>query len=332
MKKKTKNMIIGTSIAAAGITTFGYISHVITNYLMRVALDRKEPKSMTKAKEQLMGAKENEELVTMLRTTADALEAKVTEEVEITSHDGIKLVGHWWPCDDPRRVVVAMHGWRSSWSQDFGIIADFWHDNGCSILFAEQRGQNRSGGDYMGFGLMERYDCRDWIEWVNDKTNEELPIYLGGVSMGATTVLMTAGLELPQNVVGIVADCAFTSPYAIWKHVVEDNLHLSYGIRSAAADDLCRKKIHMRAKEYSTTAALKDTEIPVLFIHGTDDHFVPIEMTYENYKACASEKRLLVVPGAEHAMSYIVDRKGYENAIMKFWQDFDKNFTYPCFV
>lgn len=63
--------------------------------------------------------------------------------------------------------------------------------------------------------------------------------------------------------------------------------------------------------------------IPVLFIHGTDDHFVPIEMTYENYKACASEKRLLVVPGAEHTMSYIVDKEKYEEAICHFWQEYD---------
>ena len=142
--------------------------------------------------------------------------------------------------------------------------------------------------------------------------------------MGATTILMTAGLELPDNVAGIVADCAFTSPYAIWKHVVEDNLHLSYGIRRAAADALCRRKINMKAKETTTMEALKNTTIPVLFIHGSDDHFVPIEMTYENYKACASEKRLLVVPGAGHAMSYIVDKEKYEDAIRRFWQEQDE--------
>ena len=84
------------------------------------------------------------------------------------------------------------------------------------------------------------------------------------------------------------------------------------------------RKINMKAKETTTMEALKNTTIPVLFIHGSDDHFVPIEMTYENYKACASEKRLLVVPGAEHAMSYIVDKKKYEDAIRRFWQEQDE--------
>jgi len=80
----------------------------------------------------------------------------------------------------------------------------------------------------------------------------------------------------------------------------------------------------MKAKETTTMEALKNTTIPVLFIHGSDDHFVPIEMTYENYKACASEKRLLVVPGAGHAMSYIVDKEKYEDAIRRFWQEQDE--------
>ena len=144
--------------------------------------------------------------------------------------------------------------------------------------------------------------------------------------MGAATILMASGLDLPENAAGIVADCAFTSPYAIWKHVVKDNFHLSYdGIRSAAANELCKRKIKTGANSYSTTEALQNTDIPVLFIHGSDDRFVPVEMTYENYKACASQKHLLIVPGAEHAMSYVLDKAAYENAILTFWNRYDKS-------
>ena len=75
--------------------------------------------------------------------------------------------------------------------------------------------------------------------------------------------------------------------------------------------------------DYSTTFALANTDIPVIFVHGSDDKFVPIEMTYENYKACASPKRLVVIPGAEHGMSYYVDKETYEKEMLLFWQDFD---------
>lgn len=124
--------------------------------------------------------------------------------------------------------------------------------------------------------------------------------------MGATTVLMTAGLKLPDNVKGIVADCAFTSPQAIWKQVVENNLHMPYSIHAAAASDLCKKRINMSSQGYSTVEAMRHCKIPVLFIHGTDDKFVPVEMTCENYKACASEKELLIVPGggSRNELSY----------------------------
>ena len=171
----------------------------------------------------------------------------------------------------------------------------------------------------MGFGLLERFDCREWLQWIEQTQGGELPVYLAGVSMGAATVLMAAGLDLPRCVRGIVADCAFTSPEAIWRHVARRNLRLSYDLRSPAIDRICRKKLRMGAGEYSTVEALKESELPVLFIHGTRDHFVPVEMTYENYCACRGPKRLFVVPGADHGMSYLVDRPGYEAAMAEFW-------------
>lgn len=203
------------------------------------------------------------------------------------------------------------------------MIADFLHDNGCSVLYAEQRGQNSSGGDHMTFGLLERYDCLDWINWVNENSQGELPVYLAGISMGATTVLMATGLELPCNVRGVVADCGFTSPYAIWKYVTEENLHLSYKLHGNLVERLCQRKIRMGAKEYSTIDAMNGCQIPVLFIHGSDDRFVPVTMTYENYRACTAPKQLLIVPGAQHGLSYYVEQEKYEKAVEAFWNEYD---------
>lgn len=325
MKKNTRNILIGTGIVAAGIAAVTTVSYNITKKLLQVAMDRETPDLMTVNKDKLAGSPEMTAFLAEMNEAKERLENSGCEEVVITGHDGTRLVGHWRAHENAKRVIIAMHGWRSSWSQDFGTIADFWQDNACSVLYAEQRGQGESGGEYMGFGLLERYDCLEWIHWVNECTGGKLPIYLGGVSMGATTVLMTAGLELPDNVRGIVADCGFTSPHAIWKHVAEHNLHILYsGIRAAVASDICKKKIHMGTKEYSATDAMRECKVPVLFIHGTDDHFVPVEMTYENYKACAAPKRLLIVPGADHGMSYHTDQAAYEDAIKKLWADRDK--------
>lgn len=324
MKKGIKKSLIGSGIVVAGLGAVAAASYAITGKLLKLAMDRKEPEALEKGKEKLMGSEKMADFTNEVKMRAQGLEDAETELVEIEADDGVKLVGHWQTCENPKRVIVAMHGWRSSWSSDFGSVADFWHKNDCNVLYAEQRGQNNSGGDYMGFGLLERHDCLSWINWVNEQTEGKLPIYLGGVSMGATTVLMAAGLELPENVCGMMADSGFTSPHSIWKHVMNKNLHLSYGLHSAIANDMCKRRINMSADEYSTIDAMENSKVPVLFVHGTDDHFVPVEMTYENYKACAAPKRLLVVPGADHCMSYYMNKEAYEKAVKEFWNDYDK--------
>ena len=322
MKRNMKKWLVGSGIAAAGAAALGAARRVVSKYMVRIAMDRHAPGKMEENFEKISGT-DYGELSQLIAEAQERLEQNAQETVEIQGQDGTRLVGHWYPCEAAKRVIVAMHGWRSSWSRDFGLVADFWHENGCSVLYAEQRGQGESGGEYMGFGMLERYDCQQWAKWVDANNPDNLPIYLSGISMGATTVLMTSGMELPENVHGIMADCGFTSAYDIWKHVAEKNLHLHYGIYAAAADDLCKKKIHMGARDYSTVEALAQCKVPVLFAHGTDDSFVPVEMTYENFKACAAPKRLLIVPGAEHAQSYLVDKGSYENQVKDFWKTYD---------
>lgn len=318
---KTSKKII---LAAAGVLSAAAASAYITSKLLvETALDREQPKIMKLANKKISGSGGNTDFDDAWHKASAELRSKTHEKAEITAADGTKLTGHFFPCEGAKRIIIAFHGWRSSWHGDFGLISDFWHNNNCSVLYAEQRGQNGSGGEYMGFGLTERYDCLDWVNWAICRCGSSLPIYLAGISMGAATVLMSSDLNFPPNVHGIMADCGFTSPKEIWKHVAKNNLHIVYGLRSVFADMACRRKINMSSDGYSSEDALKKTNIPVLFVHGTDDKFVPVEMTYQNYKACNSPKRLLVVPGADHAMSYYIDRQSYENAVKSFWNDFD---------
>lgn len=325
---KMKKKWIAAGVIAAGAAAAGAASHVFTKYMMDLAMDRKKPKSFlnsNKSRQIIRGTPYQEAFLKEVSLCAERLKNSDCERVEITSRDGIRLVGHLRVCKNAKRIILAMHGWRSTWDQDFGMIADFWNQNSCSVLFAEQRGQNDSGGDYMGFGMLERHDCVDWLDWLNTRFPEHLPIYLAGVSMGASTVLMAAGLDLPDNVKGIAADCGYTSPQEIWKHITTDNLHLSYGIRRFDIDDLCRKKIQLGPSDCSTTDALRKTSLPILLIHGTDDTFVPVEMSYENYKACSGLRKLLVVPGADHGMSYYAAKDEYEKAVKEFWQLCEKS-------
>ena len=323
MNKSKKNLLIGSGITAGVVSAAAAVSHGVTKKLTSIAMDRPAPNVSEKAASVVSGTDYQSPFSLKRKEAAERLLEKAHELVELEARDGEHLVGHWFCRENAQRTIVAMHGWRSSWADDFGLIADFLLNHGCNILFAEQRGQNQSGGDYMGFGLLERYDCADWAAWVQERC--PLPIYLSGVSMGATTVLMASGLPLPKNVRGIVADCGFTSPHAIWEHVAKDNLHLSYSeARRKTIDAICAQRLNGESANYSCEDALKECRVPVLFVHGSDDLFVPVEMTYQNYKACASEKRLLIVPGAGHGESYYMEPANYEQAVFQFWKAFDQ--------
>ena len=331
MIQQAKRTLGAVGIAALAAGAASLSNYFTTKYLVKMAVDHEAPKIMEKAESvveksgrSIAGAQVDGAFLEDLYAASKRLAAREHEVLQIKSSDGTMLVGHWFPVENPKRVIIAMHGWRASWHKDFGLVADSYSAEGCSVLYAEQRGQNNSGGEYMGFGLTERYDCVDWVNAVNGKCGGELPVYLCGVSMGATTVLMAADLKLPKNVRGIIADCGFTSPAAIWKHIANNNLHITYGIRSVFADMLFREKNMVGLDDYSTVDALQNTDIPVLLIHGSDDHFVPVEMTYENYKACRSPKELLIVPGADHGMSYYVETEKYQATVRNFWAKYDK--------
>lgn len=153
MKLTVKKIMTAGGLLCGAAAISGAVSYSIAKKLMAMALDRGEnlPTSQIPNNDEpalLAFAKLREKAAAELANTPN-------ETVEIAAWDGIRLVGHWLSVPNAKRVLVAMHGWRSSWSRDFGMLANFLKENGCSVLFAEQRGQGGSDGDYMGFGLAE---------------------------------------------------------------------------------------------------------------------------------------------------------------------------------
>lgn len=317
LKKKVKIALLigGSAVVAATVATFA-----ASRVLISVAVKRKIAKFPTKMQDKLTGGLMSDpNSQTVIKASREA-ELLPTERVDINGHDRVELTGRIYHAKNPKRIIVAMHGWRSSWNVDFGSTASFYHDNDCTIIFPDQRAQNGSGGDYIGFGVLERHDCLLWVKYAVERYGNDIPIYLCGVSMGATTVLMTTGFELPENVKGVIADCGFTSPHDIWEHVLKNNLHLNSKITYPIANYICKKEARFDGEEYSTIEALQNNEIPVLLIHGSNDRFVPIEMTFNNYLAAKGKKELLIVPGAGHGLSYITDSKSYEKAVKSFFE------------
>lgn len=239
------------------------------------------------------------------------------EKVSIISRDGIPLAGRYYHIKDGAPVSIIFHGYRSTIGTDCNGGYSMSSRRGYNVLVVYQRAHRESGGKTITFGVKERFDCLDWIAYVNERFGDDTPILLMGLSMGAATVLMAAGLELPSNVKGVMADCGFSSPKEILQEVIKQKkypLRITYFFVRMSA----RIFGHFDPEETSAVEALKDAKVPVLIIHGDDDRFVPSRMSRDNYEACASAKEILVVPGAGHGLSYCVDAKAYEKAVEDF--------------
>ena len=315
----------GILAAGAGLVLGGFVGltgYAVLDLLVRTGMDREEPKLLRGMESRISGARGGPVYAAALEEAMSAQEKRVTEPVELTARDGVRLAGHWAPAKEPKRAVLAVHGWRGGWTQAFGMMADFLEEQGCSVLYIDQRGTNGSGGDHIGFGLLERLDCADWLNWLS-KRCPGLPLYMIGMSMGGTSALMAAGEPLPAALRGIVADSAFTSPKAVLEHVARNNLHLPLGVTVRAAETAFRRRLGAAADSCSTPEILKTCRVPVLLIHGGKDRFVPPDMAFENYRACPGPRRLFFVPGADHVGCWFADGEGYRRALTDLWREFD---------
>lgn len=239
------------------------------------------------------------------------------EKVFITAHDGKRLAARYYHTGDNAPTHIEFHGYRSSATKDFCGGNKLARDMGHNTLLVDQRAHGESDGRSITFGVKERLDCLDWINFIIDKLGKDVRIILSGVSMGASTVLMASELDLPKNVIGIIADCPYSSPKAIIKQECK-----KMGLPPTAAYLFVRlgAMIFGGFDPSSATAesAVKSSKVPLLIIHGEDDLFVPCQMSRDIYAACTSEKTLITVPKAGHALSYIIDRPLYERSVKDF--------------
>lgn len=247
------------------------------------------------------------------------------EDVWITARDGLKLHGTYFPGmtgqeGTPKRLVIAFHGYSSEGMKDYTALSQFYiRDLGCAMIIVDERSHGQSQGDYIGFGVLDRYDVLSWIEYVNERLGTDVEIYLHGTSMGGATVIMASGQKLPDNVKGIISDCAFTSAFDVFSHVLKSWYHIPSFPMMQIAGLLSRKRAGYGLKECDGAKEVEKARIPILFIHGDRDNFVPVKMCEELYQHCRSPKKKLIVEGASHAESYYKDTQSYQAAIREFF-------------
>lgn len=243
-----------------------------------------------------------------------------SEPMSMTSFDGLKLRARYYAHPDPRGVLVACHGYRSCGFRDFSSAMRFYHDHRLSILLIDQRACADSEGKYITFGVRESVDVRDWCRLMQ-KLHPELPILAAGISLGASSVLMTAD-DLPENVAALIADCGFDNPWGECRYVARHFLHPAAVILLPGMDLFCRLICGFGLRERSASGSLSRCERPVFFVHGEVDELVPFENSVKNRAACAGPSVLFTVPEADHGLSFLLDTDGYRAALDDFLQTY----------
>lgn len=260
----------------------------------------------------------------LIKKGAEGFIAAPRKDVFIISRDGLKLHGFFIEQPAPtaaRGTIILVHGWHSHPEIDFSASWPYYLEKGLNILAIDQRAHSGSEGKYICFGVKERFDLIDWINFTNERYGKDKKIIVSGVSMGSSTVLMALGEDsLPDNVVGATADCGFVSAWEEFSHVLRRSYHLPKFPLMYTTDLLSRAVADFPFRGFSTEQALKNARVPVLLVHGLADTFVPPEHSRRSAAACASPHELIEVEGAGHGMSYLVDTKTVGGKLDSFFE------------
>lgn len=311
MKKGTKKLIkvLGLSAGILGISGFATFQEIMNR---KATLAQKFGRFFVGPSGLPEDNSVNEEKIAWFHN-------QVLEDYEITNEKGFRLKAYLLPAEEKSDVYVfCSHGYRGNGRLEFQNMAKFYHEKGYNLFIVDHQAAGESDGTYIGFGYHEYTDCFSWLDFMLNEFGKDIQIILHGVSMGCATVTMMSGNDrLPSNVKFTVADCGYTSAYDEFMHNISK---AKFVIPVMAAANRFNKLISgFDFKDANPLEAVRNAKVPMLFIHGSIDDFVPTKMVYELFNNCsAPDKDILIVEGAAHAESYPVDSTSYEAKINKF--------------
>lgn len=303
-------------IILAGFAVLLFVGCLAAMWFIFIAppkLDREDPKP-----DPLMG----EDLPAFIRACSAAAERVKAEypheRVSVKTDDGLTLYGDFFLNENPTdKTILCSHGYNTSGFEDFPLMVEPILRRGYNCFLLNHRRFGGSEGKYTGFGILESRDMLKWIELIN-RYFPDGKIVLYGISMGAAAVMQASDLPLPENVVGIVEDCGFTSAYEEFRYMLKRMAHLPGFPLLNVLGWQCKRFLKLDIKANDSRKCVAATKLPMLFLHGGADAFVPAAMAKECCEACGGEKRLVIFEGAAHAQSHFKHPEQYEREFFAF--------------
>jgi len=242
------------------------------------------------------------------------------DDLTIISEDGLKLQGELFHLQKKcKKVVLAMHGFHGGGEYDMARFTEFYQQNGFDACIIQQRSHENSEGRYITFSYFEQNDGILWCQKLIEIYGEDVQIVLHGVSMGGATVCMMSGnSNLPSQVLCTISDCAFESLQGEMRHVLDERTQLPVELTLFLVGIWAKLKAKLPVKEVKVAEAVKHAKVPIMFIHGGDDTFIPTRMASTLFDACSTMKSICIIEKATHATSYVVDKDKYEKEVKQF--------------
>lgn len=319
MKKKTK-FALGTITVVGGIAT-GFAIKKKINALVDEHLHRD---GISVIKRKLMSKKNREDFENNPEVVLGRLFYANAPQINISilNSEGRNINALLFKQDNENsKYAIVVHGYRAS-VKSVSYITKRYFEAGYNVLLPYLRAHLGSDYDYSTMGWNERFDIIDWINYINDNS-DNAKIVLHGVSMGAATVMMTTGENLPSSVVCAIEDCGYTSVYDAYSYKIPKMMH----IPAFPFVDIFRRAIKKRVgfdiKEASALNQVKKSNTPTLFIHGNDDSVVPVSMAHELYNNASCEKELMVFKKANHEMSALLYPDKYWGKVWEFIEKYE---------
>jgi len=297
MRRKSKQVIIILTITLVIIAAvlIGGAAYLLDYALLQGDRTERDAERLALVRRQYPGTVE----------WMDSLKANgVMRDTFIVNNGGVRLHAYYAAKDCARGTAVLSHGYQDN-ALTMMMLGRVYRDSlDFNIMVPDHESHGQSEGEAIGMGWKDHINLERWIA-VADSLWDDTPIILHGVSMGAATVMMCSGDELPPAVRGIIEDCGYTSVWDEFAHEIVNQFGLPVHPLMDIASLMCDMRYGWNFREASALEQVRRSTLPMLFIHGDADTFVPTYMVYPLYEAKAvGYKRLWIAPGSTHAAAY----------------------------